>query len=368
MKNLLYKSIDVMKKSKDTVNNQLTTGEKQSLINCLAHLGATHIAISVPLDANSVFTDAGNTPSSRTVEAEVQDWCDVIHAQNNIYGSSVNNGFMRVIHRGSFCGVENIYNVAFDKVTPSGTAASSSTDGLTTWCGRYYNYLYTSVGTHVATGDIFAPIPEGTTHAFDGNWFMPNQAAYLALFPEFHTITNTYATAKSVTLVFQSHNNFSECASGYLSSGLFSDQALVGADYYGQRQGSTKVQAADYVYDWQQLYLGKDSNGGGNNGCANQDQFWGEWGDLSSAVPAGVESNNSSWAVFLNQFYSAIRDNLVTPNGHLIGFNYWGGWEGQNTSILNKSGSGDSSVYTPNFRGDILRTYFIGPYWETGIK
>ncbi len=455
MYNLTYKSIDVMKKSKDTLTAQLSTAEKQALVSCLASLGITHIAMSVPLDANSVITGAGTTPSPNTIEGEVQDWCDVIHAQQNVYGSSVYGGYLKVIHRGTFSGVENIWSVPYDRNTPGGTAASSSTDGATTWCGRFYNYLYNSVGNHVATGDIFAPIPEGTTNAFptshsntvtmtiaspcvvtqtahglltgtaisfttsillptgvvsgttyylskkDANsyylfdtqahaiadngagtgtgivnssgaqagtqtstysdWFIATQSAYLALFPEFHTMVTTYAAAKSKTLVFMSHNNFSEVATGYLSSGLFSDQSLVGADYYGQRRGSTFVEARDYVYDWQQLYAGHDPNGGGGNGAGGINQFWGEWGDLASAVPSGVEGSTLTWTNFLNDFYRGIKENLVAPYGPLIGFNYWGGWEGQDTSIVDKTGSGSSSVYTPNFRGLILKKYYSNP-------
>lgn len=353
MKNLTYKGVDVMKKSKDTLTDQLTTAEKQALVAAIAQIGATHIAISVPLDDNAVWVAAGSTPSPRTVEAETQDWCDVIHNQTSVYGQP-----LKVIHRGSFGGIENIFGVAYDQGTALGTASSAATDGNNTWCGRYYRYLYNHVDTHVLSGDIFAPIPEGTTHAFDGHWFT-DQSGYMSLFPELNTITSTYGTAKSVSVVFQSHNNFSECATGYISSGLFSNQSLVGADYYGQRQGPTFVQPSDYVYDWQQLYLGKDSNGGGNNGCAGIDQFWGEWGDLSTALPAGKFTPIEEHLNFLLNFFKAVRDNLVPPFGHMIGFNFWGGWEGQDTSLLIKSGSGSSSTYRLNAMGKLLADFYI---------
>lgn len=352
MKNLIYKSIDVMKKSKDTLVSQLTTAEKQSLVACLATTGITHVSISVPLDDNSVWVAAGSTPSPRTVEAETMDWCDVIHAQTGVDGNP-----LKVLHRGSFGGIENIYNVPYDTGTPIGTASSAASDGNTTWCGRYYRYLNNHVGSHVLDGDIFAPIPEGTTHAFDGNWFT-NQAGYMALFPHLNTITQSYGTAQGKSLVFMSHNNFSEVASGYISSSVFSNQSLVGCDYYGQRQGVAMVKPSDYVYDWQQLYLGKDSNGGGNNGAGGINQFWGEWGDLSSAMLPGQFSNIESHLSFLRNFFKAVRDNLVTPNGHMVGFNWWGGWEGQDTSLLIKTGSGASSVYTLNVMGKMLAAFF----------
>ncbi len=351
MNTLTWKAVDIMKKCKDTVNSQLTTAEKTALVSALAQTGCTHIALSVPMDDNSVLTGAGNTPSPRTIEAETQDWCDVIHAQIGLDGTP-----LKVIHRGSFCGIENIYSVAYDKATALGTAASSASDANTTWCGRYYRYLYNHVGDHVITGDMFAPIPEGTTHAFDGNWFT-TQSPYMSFFTQLHTITNTYAAAKGVTVSFMSHNNFSELASGYINT-IFADQNIAGADYYGQRQGSKMVKPADYVRDWNQLYLGLDSNGGGGNNAGGVNQFWGEWGDLSSGMPSGKFSHLESHLNFLITFYKAIRDSVITPAGHMTGFNYWGGWEGQDTSILIKSGSGASATYSLNAMGKILAAFY----------
>ncbi len=363
MKNLTYKSVDVMKKSKDTLTGQLSTAEKISLVKTLATLGITHIAISVPMDDNSVFTDAGTTPSPKTVEYETMEWCDIIHAQDSVYGEK-----LKVIHRGTFAAIENIFSVAFDDAaTPPGDAASASTDGNDSWCGKYYGYLHNHVGDHVLDGDIFAPIPEGTTHAFDGHMFVDNSgsgtiANYAQLFADLHTITDAYATEKGVLLVFMSHNNFSELTSGWIPESLLTDQGVAGFDYYGQRQGSAAVNPEDYLYDLQQLGQGKDSNGGGANNAGGFPQMWGEWGEFPSAVTTLGESNQTEWEAWLTAFYKTIRDNLVTPNGGatgLIGFNYWGGWEGQNTSLLKKTGSGPKAVYSLNFRGTLLREFFL---------
>lgn len=358
MHNLTYKSIDVMKKSKDVITAQLTSAEKANLIACLATAGITHIAISTPMDIQSEFVAFGSTPSPRTISAETQDWCDLIHAQLSIYGEP-----LKVIHRGTFCGVEAIYGAGYiDGGLSLGTQASAPTDGTATLLGRYYKYLFTNVGiTHVLDGDIFCPIPEGTTHAFDGHYWWPGgtQANFDAAYAAFHVLTTTFGTSAGKSLVFMTHNNFSELASGWMDRALFTDQNMAGADYYGQRQGSTAVNPADYVRDWQQLYQGKDSASPfGNNNAAGIPQFWGEWGDLPNAVPAGTENDNVTWAAWLNSFYRAITDNLVSPYGPMVGFNYWGGWESQNTSIVDKAGSGASSVYTLNFRGNILKTWF----------
>ncbi|HEX9503624.1 MAG TPA: hypothetical protein VF974_04870 [Patescibacteria group bacterium] len=356
MFNLTYKSCDIMKKTKDTLTSQLTTVEKTDLVARIATMGVTHIAISVVMDDNARLISVGSTtPSPRTVESETQDWCSIIHAQPNVYGSGTYGGFLKVIHRGAFCGIENIWGFPFDTGTALGTAASSAADGNTTWCGRYYRYLNNHVGTRVATGDVFAPIPEGTTNAFGANFFT-NQAGYMSLFPQLNTITSTYATAQNVTLTFMSHNNFSEAASGWLASSLFSNQSMVGADYYGQRRGALFNKPSDYVNDWAQLYLGKDWDGIGNNGCAGVNQFWGEWGDLPNAMSTSAALTEENRLAFLIQFYKSLRDSLVSPNGHLVGFNNWGGWEGQNTSLLYKDSDGK---YQLNARGKILQSFFI---------
>ncbi|MGE0126678.1 MAG: hypothetical protein AB7U82_01140 [Blastocatellales bacterium] len=335
-----------MKKTKDTVTGQLVTAEKQNLVACLATLGINGLAHSIPMDSNAKFVAAGTTPSPRTIEAEVQDWLDVIHAQTSFWGQSLN-----VLHRGTFCGVENIWGFAFDKTTPIGTAASAASDGDSTWCGRYYNYLYNIVGNRVINGDIFAPIPEGTTHAFDGNFFVSSQNNYHTLFSEFRTITNTYAAAKGVSVVFMSHNNFSELYSGWLFGSMFTDQGFAGADYYGQVQGTLYNRVEDYITDWLAIH------NGGHGNAAGKPLFWGEWGDISgNAMPSADAATIEKRLAWLIRYYKAVRDNLVDP-GKMVGYNYWGGWEGQNTSLLYKTGSGASSQYFLNARGKILAAF-----------
>jgi len=347
MYNLTYKYVDIMKKTKDTVTGQLTTAEKQNLVACLATLGINGIAHAIPMDWQAAFISAGTTPSSRTIEAEVQDWLDVIHAQTSIYGQPLN-----ALHRGTFSGIENVWSFAFDKTTPIGSAASAASDGYTTWCGRYYNYLYNTVGNRVINGDIFAPIPEGSTHAFDGNFFVSSQNNYHTLFSELHAITTAYAAAKGVTLVFMSHDNFSELYSGWLFGSMFTDQAIAGADYYGQVQGSQYNRPEDYIADWLSIYNGTHGN------ASSKPLFWGEWGDISGnampSVDAATIEKRLAWQI---RFYKAIRDSLVDP-GKMTGYNAWGGWEGQNTSLLYKTGSGASSQYFLNARGKLLAAFF----------
>lgn len=336
MYNLTIKSVDVMKLTKDAVTNQLTTPVKTQLVSTIKTMGVTHIAHSIPMDDNSRFTANGTTPSPRTIEAEVQDWCDVIHTAG-----------LNVIHRGTFCGVENIWNFAYDTSTSQGTASSAATDGNSTWCGRYYNYLYNHVGSHVTSGDVFAPIPEGTTHAFDGHFFISSggsgaTANYAQLFADFHTITNTYAAAQGVTVTFMSHNNYSEARSGWIPNSLFTNQGIVGLDYYGQYQGSTHNYPSDYVTDWTAIHTAK-----------GVPLFWGEWGDINgNATP--TLTNIDARMNYLVKFYKTVRDQLV-DTGMMTGFNNWGGWAGQNTSLLYLDGNGN---YQLNAWGQMLAAFY----------
>lgn len=327
-----------MKKTKDLVNNQLTTAEKTALIACIKTMGVTHISIAIPMDSQAVFLANGTTPSPRTISAETQDWCDVIHTTG-----------LKVVHRGTFSGVENIWNAAFyDGSVSTGTSSSASSDGDTTLCGKYYNYLYTNIGiNHVSSGDIFAPIPEGTTHAFDGHYFWTagSQANYADVYAQFKTITADFATVAGKTLLFAQHNNFSEVASGWIPQSLFNDVGSAGADYYGQNRGTAFNSPDDYVTDFSTVFT--------NRGVVTQQ---GEWGDLSGAITAGISTIEERMRYLLN-FYKDYQSGLV-DNNKMNYFNYWGGWEGQNTSLLIKTGSGASSVYTLNARGKILQAFF----------
>lgn len=335
MKNLTYKTIDIMKKTKDTVNSQLTSAQKDSLLAAIAQTGATHVAISIPMDIQATFIAAGTTPSPRTISAETQDWCDKIH----------NNG-MKVLHRGTLLGAEAIWGAAYyDGSVATGTAASSSTDGATTLCGKYYQYLYTNVGiAHVQTGDVFAPIPEGTTHAFDGHYFWTagSQANYADVFAKFHTITTTFGTASGTTLAFMSHNNFSELRSGWMPASLPTDQGYTGFDYYGRYQGSTSYSIANYVTDLNAVYA-----------AYTHPMYQGEWGAIAGESLPAFPSHEGRMHYRI-QFYKTYRDTYVDTS-KMAGYSEWGGWEGQNTSILYLD---SSSNFQLNSEGKILAAFF----------
>lgn len=367
MKNLTYKSVSVMKKTRESSNAQITRAEKENLVACAASMGVTHIEITMFADNNSSLISHGFTPSPLTIEAETQEWYDVIHAQSNVYGASVFGGYLKVLDRAIFCGIEAIAGFAADTGTPIGTAAAASTAGLTTWCGRYYNYLNTHVGaSHIATGDIHCPIPEITGRAFSGSPFT-DQTGMQNTTVQFHAIATAFYAAQGKTCTFLANPNFSEVSSGWW--GTYSDSGFNCFDYYGNARGTGSI-PADYTYDLGQVYAGVSPTAGYGISSGGYPIFWCEWGDLSGAVmPLGKGAVTSGdnfvsgtttvelWMEYWINYLKALK--VLVDAGKLVGYNYWGGWENQNTSIFYKTGSGASSQYYLNWRGQMLAAFFI---------
>lgn len=246
--------------------------------------------------------------------------------------------------------------------------------GTTTWCERYYNYLLNHVTpAKFATGDIQCPVPEISARAFSGSFFT-SQSGVITCVQQFHAIATALYATVGKTCVFLNNPNFSEVTSGWFGAGAYSDTGIVCYDYYGgYRRGNNLTPTdlslpADYTYDVNQTYAGTSLAGYGV-GTASKPQFFGEWGDLSGSIhlrkgtPTGDNwvtgtTSNEDWMTFWMQFLTAIK--ALVDAGKISGFNYWGGWEDQNTSILYKVGSGSNSQYFPNWRGQMLANFYKG--------
>lgn len=359
-----------MKKTRESSNAQITIEEKQNLVACLASAGATVIDIDMFTPDNADLIAHGFTPSPRSIEDETKQWYDVIHAQPNVYGTAVNSGYMRVLDRcvvpqtGDDQGKIAGYNI--ETSTPNGTAITAPSDGSTTWVGRYCNYLYNHVGLdRLRTGDIQMPFAEmgslNSTHWT--TW--PNAAVILS---ECHKVCNTAATAAGVSVVFTGNVNWDDVNSGAWSGML--DSGISCFDCYGVHL-KPGGKPSNYVTQFLQNYAGQSDAGYGIP-AGGKPMFWGEFADLAHAMylsPTNVTGSDNfavgtttveQWEYALVDFFKTIRDGLINVSPRkLIGFNWWGGWEGQNTSILIKTGSGVNSKYTLNWRGQILRNFYI---------
>lgn len=334
MKSLTYKSIDIMKLSKDLVNNQPSDAFLLNLVTAIVNgFHPTHISISVPLDTNAAFIAQGNTPSPRTVIAFTQKLCDLIHAAG-----------VGVLFRGTYCNMENIYGFPFlpsgsGGFIPQGTAASAATDGQSTWLGRTYQYI-TNNPTFFATGDLIAFFPEQTSYVFGGNSFLSTtpsiQSNYISFFTDLKTVCTAALTAASKTGVLTgfSSNNYSEIRSGYLSGSLFTANGMTSVDYYGNYNGdgyTTSQFGAD-------LTTILNSTG--------QPIFLQEWADIYNS---GM--NITARMYYIDNFYR-----MLTGFGNsLLGFNYWGGWGGAPESVLYQDNTGSWHL---NARGKLLAAYW----------
>lgn len=374
MYNLTYKMVSVDQFSgRYSVLGQLGTIEKTNLIACLAQTGATHIQFASMGDSQAEYIARGHTPTPKTIDAETQEWYDIIHAQPNVYGSSVFGGYLKVWDRTIFAATQLILDFPADTGTSIGTAASAATDGTSTWCGRYYNYLYNRVGvSRFQTGDMLCGAPEITGDQRVNAPFNPSAWATNAeaqtYSAETKKIADTWAASGGKTAICVANPNFTEVSSGSWA-GYTQQNNFVCSDYYGAWNGISKTTPAGYIADWSSIYSGTSLDGYGIS-TAGIPQIWGEWGDLAYGLVQQGQSVRSgdnfisgtsieSWLFALINVYKGFRDGLINP-GKMVGFCYWGGWHNQNTSIVRKTGSGDSSEYFLNSRGQILAAFFKG--------
>jgi hypothetical protein len=337
------RSIDVMKKMKDTVTNQLTTTEKQTLIACLKTANCNYIGMSVPLATNAEYLAVGTTPSPRTSEAEWLDWANVIHAAG-----------LGIIFRPAFPGMEGIWNFPQKVGTnryPAGTLSSVTGGDYASWCGKQYQFIVANPSCFNDSGsypDVWAPAPERTDGIFsDSTAFLPNTSPGIQQnFVDFYNNLALTAHAAFVcigrpnVLVGDTANNYSEVRSGWIPQALFDNASRAAVDYYLNYNGDG-FSAAQAVADIDTIY-----------GSHGKRVAWQEYGPMETyGQPMATR------AATLRSLFDLMYSNLVLT-GKLEEFNLWGGWEDQNTSIVNKTGSGAGSVYTLNELGLEVQRFF----------
>jgi len=127
MTNLTYKSVSVMKQTKDYITNQWSEADMAELCAAVAATGATHISVATPIANQAHYTDHGTTPARAagssyddTALGHYKQWCDEARDHG-----------LKVIHRGAALGEEDIYSSGFQHargtVNLTGDAVSSIT-------------------------------------------------------------------------------------------------------------------------------------------------------------------------------------------------------------------------------------------------
>jgi hypothetical protein len=315
---LKYRSVDVMKWTKDMIRGQPSDATIKAVVGSLASLNVTHIAISVPLDASSDYP--APPPSPRTAEAYTQAWADAIHTAG-----------LHVLFRGDWNGIEGNYGftqlVGDKRIDPA------------QWLARTQSYV-TGHPDLFRAGDIWAPLPERTEGIFqDATSFLPYtsppgiQSTYAGFF---NNLADGAASAfgqigQPGVLTGYSANNFSEVASGWLYQSLFDKAKLTSFDYYGSSHTPAEMDSG-----LRQIYASR--------GYPLFQQEWADYWDTNLS--------QADRTTYLRNMYAVWRQ--LTVEGKLVGFNYWGGWTasmGLAESILN----GD---YSLNYAGQELAGFF----------
>jgi hypothetical protein len=337
------RNIDVMKKMKDTVNGQLTTAEKTALIQCLKTANCNYIGFSVPLATNAEFLAAGTTPSPRTIENEWLDWCNVIHGEG-----------LGIIFRPAFPGMEGIWGfqhkVGANRY-PAGTLAEVQAANYASWCGKQYEFIVANPNCFNDTGpnpDVWAAAPERTEGIFsDSTSFLPStspglQQNFVNFYQNLHQVAQLafQTISKPNVIVGDTANNYSEVRSRWIPQSFFNNANRTAVDYYGDYNGGG-FSASQYVSDMLTIYS-----------ATGKRVAWQEYGPIETFG----QSMAARAATFRTLFDKVFTDLVLTGIMEEMGF--WMGWEGQNTSMVNKTGSGASSVYTLNELGLEVKRFF----------
>lgn len=293
---ITIRSIDVMKLSKDNVNNQISPSEIDQIFTIYKtnYPSLTHIAIAVPLNSNDEFKAHGNNPSPLAVEDYEKLWVEKIHA----------NGW-GVLFRGTFCDTEGLYNFPITKA-----------DGQT-WQAKALAYVE-RITPQLQANDIIGILPESTENAFNGNLFltgsMPNDynIFFVNLIGEIKKIipqgVKVYIT-----------NNWTELNSGW-AGGIPSAMGAVVQD------------------DYQQTIDAQKANIESSHSKYSLPVFVQEWGNIWNSDPT---------------LYSQMAT-LFSSEPNLIGINWWCGWDTPNEGILTHA----NGTWTLNDKGKALIPFF----------
>jgi hypothetical protein len=354
---LRYRSVDVMKLTKDVVNDQPSDATIAAVVASLKTLNVTHIAVSMPMNSNAEFLAHGDHPSPRSIEQFTAAWANAIHGAGlnvlwrNTFaefeqGRTVDNTPAPGAH--TILGLYNFpYYVGGD---PDHGAVAAGVQPQQWWLDKTKEAITRLAGYGVfKPGDIagLLPEPRSNQNVWDTNWnflgINNNPDAYASFFKALQaTESSAFAAAgvSGVSTGFQADEG-----------SLFLSDGAGGGHWY---PASLVNLTGHVVTD----YYGGDGCGGNpahspaEMDCALRDAFgfyakpifMGEWADYWHDG-----ADQQAETAYLNSMY-AVWTQLV-KEGKMDGFNYWGGWPGANESILNPD-------YSINYRGQILGSFF----------
>jgi hypothetical protein len=209
-----------------------------------------------------------------------------------------------------------------------------SYDAPATWASKVWNFIVDNASIW-ANGDIFAPYPERTEGIFqDATSFLPGddiQNRYVAFYEMVKEVAEAaFASIGKTVICGLTSNNYSEVNSGWIPTQFFIDAGITAVDHYGITHTKEEM-AADLT---------------GIHNSRGFDVFLQEWGDYWNQGMGETER-----LAYLIDFYTMLAGLAVS--GILIGFNYWGGWEGSAEGILEETGG----LWSLGSRGLLLKRF-----------
>lgn len=143
-------------------------------------------------------------------------------------------------------------------------------------------------------------------------------------------------------IVGDTAQNYSEVRSGWIPQAYFDNAGRITFDYY-LNYGGGGFSASQAMSDALTVYNAK----GGNKRIA-----WQEYGPIHT-FGQPMADRATEFQAFCDAMYTQLIE-----TGKLEEINFWVWWDGQNTSFLNKTGSGPSSVYTLNELGEVMKGFY----------
>lgn len=292
-----------MASTQDKMTNQLSQSTIDTLVSRCKTLGATHIAISCPMDAVADY------PEPKPTAGYMLKWINSIRAQG-----------LSVYHRGSFINFKGIYTAThnFPNSTPGTATGVEATvlNGSDTSSYLYKVWKFIKDNpTFFQSGDVWGPVYEPENEGIGAD-------LSTKMFASYTTVAQWLVDMKTV-----SDSAFSDIGVSGVITGMTSvNGGTVRDNHIGSSYWSQIGRCAIDHYVSQEKYGGEFDTMSTNAGV---DLYVGEWGPTAGAGGA----DNDSYR--FDEMVKVIT--TLNAKSYIKGFNFWRlvGYTGSHENIIN---------------------------------